>query len=221
MEKTRKILSLLLALVTVLALTACDGLNFAGKKGIVGEWVMEMDLAEIMNEMMLTEVEEKSLLPSEKLPAYMTLELKSNGKCAITIELQAEDYLDELADNMVDYIYDMYAQNGISKAQADQAFEAENGCSIRENCDDIFEAGLKEWEKSMADLSMEGYYKYDDGKLYFATDEDELEDKDRYMTVSLDDDELTVKKIVGDGIEDMSEDLEEAGIELPWTFEKQ
>lgn len=223
MKMTRKILSLLLALVLVLALTACDGLNIAGKTGseIVGEWVMEMDLAEATNEMMLAEIPDESLLPSAEFPAHMTLELKSSGKCAITIEVQAEDYMDELADNMVDYIYDMYAQNGMSKAEVDQAYEAETGSSIREECDNSIKAALEELEENMADASMEGYYKYDDGKLYFAEDEDELEDKENYMVISLDDDELTVKKMVGDDLEDMPEEMEELGLELPWTFEKQ
>lgn len=223
MKKTRKILSLLLALVTVFALTACDGLNFAGKSGseVVGEWVMEMDLAEALNEMMLAEIPDESLLPSAELPVYMTLELKSSGKCAITMEIQAEDYMDELADNMVDYIYDMYAQNGMSKAEVDQAYEAENGTTIREECDNSIKAALEELEENMADASKNGYYKYDDGKLYFAEDEDDLEDKERYMVISLDDDELTVKKMVGDDLEDMPEEMEELGVELPWTFEKQ
>lgn len=223
MKKTKIILPLLLTLVLIFTMTACDSLNIAGKTGseVAGEWVMEMDLAEAINKKMLAEIPDESLLPSEEIPTYMTLELKSSGKCAITMEIQAEDYMDELADNMVDYIYDMYAQNGISKAEVDQAYEAETGSSIQEECDNLIKAALEELEEKMEDASIKGYYKYDDGKLYFAKDEDDLEDEDRYMVISLDDDELTVKKMVGDDLEDMPEEMEELGVELPWTFEKQ
>ena len=69
-----------------------------------------------------------------------------------------------------------------------------------------------------------GYYKVVGDTVYMDENEDNLtnvEDAEANIVISISGNKLTVKEMNGDGMEDALEMFEEAGMDLPWKFEKQ
>ena len=74
---------------------------------------------------------------------------------------------------------------------------------------EVFEDGFDPDE-----FSKTGYYKLDGKKLYIEEDEDDLEDSDEYVKVTIDGDTLLLDEGSGDELTG----FEDSGFELPLTF---
>ena len=110
---------------------------------IVGEWSCRFDLRDMMHEKLSEEMDgEDSFIPNKALYMTLSLEFERNGEFTLAAEIDQSsmnDYMDALIDNLVDYMYDMAEDQGMSKTQFDDAIEQQYGMSVNEYINDTFE----------------------------------------------------------------------------------
>lgn len=253
MKKFRKLLALLLALAIVFSLAACSTSNedddeeddkgssnvekddkdekddeeekLSDEEMIVGEWLCRFDLGEVMNEMLAEEIDDTSLAVDSEL--YMNLSLEfEDDKATLRMELDEdslEDYMKALCDAMVDYMFEMAEEQGMSKEDFEQGIQAAYGMSVDKYIEDMMGELMESSFDEMSYESESWYYKVDDkkGRIYMAEYEDDLADSEEYMEYTIKGEKMTIEKLVDETGEMETLDLEELDIDLPWEFEKQ
>ncbi len=222
----KKFLALALAVVMLLCFAGCAKDRVApvavsDAEKIVGSWTCEVDLTEYMNANMGDIGLEGFEMDAVPLYIYLNFDFDKDGTCALyldedkTIDSMTK-YIDALMDSLVEYMYDMMEDEGMSREEVDQLF----GMSLSEYFDQQMAEQLTPeiLAESFEDVeNAEGFYKLDNGKLYVADTEEELKETEDYVTYSFDGNTL---KLDAGSDEDVFEDFEELGIELPLVFEK-
>lgn len=191
---------------------------------LAGEWTCRLDLSETVNTVVGEMMDGEDVLPDAPIYMDMTIEF-DDGECALTGAIDEgsfNDYIDALVDAMIDYMYDAAEAEGMSKEEFDQQIQDEAGMSMEEYMDETMSTMMDEMGSEMSFESGTMYYKVDsdEGRIYMAEDEADLEDTEDYMEYSVTNKKLTIKKIVEDGEDSDAMGLEAYGIELPWEFEK-
>ncbi len=198
--------------------------ELSDEEKIVGEWLYQLDLAEVLNEQLGAEMDE-SLLPNEAFYMNVIFEFKKNDKLTITMELDddsMEDYIAALGEAMVEALYDMAEQEGMSKADLEKQIKDESGLTIEEYVEEMLE---QEMDSAFGDMSQSttGYYKVDSkkGRVYVGESEDDVESESEYAEYTFSGKKLKLTDFVEDGESAGALGLEEFGAELPLVFEKQ
>ncbi len=247
MKTLSKLLALLLALAMVFCLVACGSDNDVANnddddKGsssvekeeteqkqtdaekIVGNWVCNMDLSKAMAEELEVALGDDSIAPSDSF--YMNLSLDfDDGEFTLSVEIDKnslENYMAALVDNMVDYMYDMAEEEGMSKEDFETTFEEQYGMTLQEYVAEQADLTVEGFADEMSS-EVSGYYELDEdeGYIYVGEDEDELDTKEEAMEYSFNGKELTISGIISDG-EKLDDPLgfDAYGVDLPWTFVK-
>lgn len=187
----KKLLAILLAVVMVLGLAACgSGSGDGGKPTIVGTWEGKVNMGGLLGSLLGMEVE-------EEISIKMALTFAEDGTFTAEMDQDsAVEAVDAIVDVTIKLIEDAYAQQG--QGSLEDALAAE-GMTI---------ADLKAQYKAEMDMdemfgetSEEGYYKYEEGKIYTAEDKDDLDSGDYsdIYTVTLELKKLTIADIETDG----------------------
>lgn len=245
MKKFSKWLALLAALTMMLCMTSCgmlspidedtsyenlfdapdkDAVGFADEDNIVGEWVYPVDLSEQIAQ----EMEAQSDIPLAPDCAMYLNVIFTFTETEIDIACEVEEnsfseYMDQMAGNLIDYMYDMAEEQGMSHEDFEAAIEDEYGQSLEDYVNSTMEA---EMDATLSGLEMDivsGYYELDAGlgRIYMAQTESSLAATEEYMEYSLSGGELTIKSVVdANGEVEDPFDMDQFGVYLPWTFTK-
>lgn len=239
MKTLKMLLAFLLALAMVFAFAACDK-NDDGDNSIettlpqtepptepaptdpevCGEWAMNWDLSEMMNGMLAMSLGAEMEMPTAPVYFVFGMEFDTDFETTMTLELDEESfdaYIDELCDSMIEYLRDMVEAQGATQAD----LEAELGMSLDEYVYSSMEALTGSAADAFDVADLEGYFRVDGNKIYFAEDKDDLEDPEDYMVYSIDGDKLIFEELVGDNITNALQEMKDFGLELPWEFERQ
>lgn len=227
----KKFLALALAIVMLLCFAGCqkDGGSSAAASDaekIVGSWTCTLDFSNYMEEY-LGEADIEGLdLSGISFCIYMNFDFEADGTCTLyvdedkTIE-SITKYIDSLTDPLVEYIYVTYENElGYSRDEIDELIETYYGMTVKEMVEEEMANSVnpETLSEPFEDIeTSEGYYKLDNGKLYIADTEEELEETEDYVTYSFEGDTL---KLDAGSDEDIFEGFEAYGIELPLVFEK-
>ena len=185
----KKLFAVLLTLAMLLGLAACTS-GGSGAPTIVGAWEGSMDMSAALNSMLQMEL-------GEKINVKMLLTFKEDGKYTFKLD---EDSIADASDALIDVMIEMIEELlvGTEGGSLEDALAAE-GMTI---------ADLKAQYKQELDLAEllgdsteEGYYRYEEGKIYTAEDKDDFDegDYDSIYTVTLLGKTLTITDIETDG----------------------
>lgn len=182
----KKLLAILLAVVMVLGLAAC---NSSGETTIVGIWKGEMDVGAVLAALIQQDVD-------QKIPCKMIFEFSPEGKLTTKMdEESAKKAVDAMVDVMIDMIRDMYAEEG---GDLDAELAAE-GMSVEDLKNQYREE--MDLDDMLGDASEDSYYKFENGKIYVADEKEDLEegDYDTCYIATLSGNKLTITDIETDG----------------------
>ena len=215
----KKLLALLLVLAMVFTLCACGNNDGNSDKDdddkdivqnddkkededeeetIVGKWTGEIDLAVILSEVPEFEdldKEMRELVMPDDIGIKITFKFEEDGTASVSGDVKGalEDYVDQVTNNLVDYVEEMLEAEGVSKKDFEDAYGMSLEDYASQMMEEGFEEALEEAEVKMA-FDSEGEYKLDGDKLYFGED-GEFEE---YFKIDLDGDKLTFKNYSGD-----------------------
>lgn len=182
----KKLLAILLAVVMVLGLAAC---NSSGETTIVGTWKGEMDVGAVLAALIQQDVD-------QKIPCKMIFEFSPEGKLTTKMdEESAKKAVDAMVDVMIDMIRDLYAEEG---GDLDAELAAE-GMSVEDLKNQYREE--MDLDDMLGDASEDSYYKFENGKIYVADEKEDLEegDYDTCYIATLSGNKLTITDIETDG----------------------
>lgn len=207
----KKLLALLLALVMVFTLCACGNNSNSGNSGkesevekeekeetIVGKWVGEIDLTDILTEYADfdgLEKEIRDIVTPRNIGIKITFKFKEDGTASVSADVVSalEDYIDQTTDNMTDYLKDMLKDEDLTEQDFEDAYGMPLKTYISQMMDEMLGEQLEAMEEEFS-VDSEGEYKLEGNKLYLGED-GEFED---YFKIDLDGDELTFKSYSGD-----------------------
>ena len=184
----KKLFAILLSLVMLISLAACTP-SGGGKPSIVGTWTGSVNMGAMLETLMQTEVE-------KDISCKMIFTFSADGKFSAKLDEQsAKAAVETMVDVIVDMMKDVYAEQDID---LEEALAAE-GMTM-----DDLKAQYKEEldvDGMFEGISGETCYKYEDGKIYIAESQEDLdeEDYDSVYIVSLAGNTLTVTDIESDG----------------------
>ncbi len=202
----KKLLAILLALAMLLSLAACStsGGSGGGKPTIVGTWKGTMNLAAG------TQMEF-----DESLELGVTFTYNADGTYSASVD---EDSFEDFAETMVDMAIELSISMSGNPDFDLEAELAKQGMTMKE-----FREQLKtsmNIDQIREEAEENGFYKYEEGKIYTAEDKDDLEAGD-YIEIThittLTSSKMTVTDIEQDG-EKMSEAMPDM---FPMVFTKQ
>lgn len=239
MKKFRSLIALLLAAVMLLCFAGCSAKEiFPNAEPVaeetdndkaVGTWVCAMDMTEMMNNELTAQFAQMGFndleLPEEKLNVYIAFDFEDDKTFVLYVD---EDktidsmkvYIDSMMDSLVEWMYAMFEDMGITREQADAAIQSQYGMGIEEYLDSQMAAAMdpEVLAEGFADIeNLEGCYNFDDGKLYIADTEEELAETEEYATYTLDGDTLTIDE---GNTNDAFAEFASLGIKLPLVFER-
>ena len=206
-------------------MAACGADIKPEKKGpsLVGKWELDLNMTDIVKSSMSAQLGTEDVLPKDAtMHVYMLMELNADSTYTFAVDAKktgdsVEAYLDAMSETMVEYLYDMAEQQGMSKDAFEDAFEGQNGCTVEEYVENALD--VIDMETLFSAIKGEnGYYKENAGTIYMADDKEDLEDTDEYLTYTLTEAELTITG----GADDTAamESLEEMGIDTPLVFKR-
>lgn len=200
----KKLFAILLAVVMVLGLAAC---NSSGETTIVGTWKGTMDLAAAMAAAAQMEFD-------EPLKMDVTFTYNADGTYSAKID---KDSFEAFAETMVDLMIELSISMSGNPDLDLEAELAKEGMTMAE-----FREQLKtsmNIDQLREEAEENGFYKYENGKIYTAEDKEDLEAGDyiEITYVTLSSNKMTVTDIEQDG-EKMSEAMPDM---FPMVFTKQ
>lgn len=126
-----------------------------------------------------------------------------------------------MLDAFLEYTYELYEDEyDMSKSEIDDYFVENAGMTLEEYFDETMAEYVtpEALAESVSGFdSQEGYYRLDGNKLYISDTEDELADEEEYVTCELSNGKMTID---AGSDEDVFEEFEEMGVELPLVFKK-
>jgi hypothetical protein len=205
----KKLFAILLTLAMLLSLAACGTSGGSGdsKPTIVGTWKGSVDIGAAMAAATQMEFD-------EPLEMGITFTYNADGTYSAMIE---EDSMDDLVETMVDLMIELSISMSGDPDFDLEAELAKQGMTMKE-----FREQLKtsmNVEEMFEEAEENGYYKYEDGKIYAAEEKEDLDaDEDVEITyVTLTSSKMTITDVEQDG-EKMSEVMPDM---FPMVFTKQ
>lgn len=220
MKTSKRILALTMALLMIVALSACGG----KKNELLGTWSAEVDMAPIM----VKEVDDSVDLGDQgietssygdylgTLPLRITLELHEDGTYVQRVEESSvEDMKAKITSATIEYYHDIFRMAivaGLKEAgidadlSSDEAIEGVLGMSMDEAMESFLGSDIESyvqsvmgdtWDVLADNLQEEGKYKVESGKLFLSAGLDYNVDPNVYHPYTLQDGVLILESIVG------------------------
>ena len=185
----KKLFAVLLTLVMLLGLAACGSSGSAAKPTIVGTWKGSMDMGAVLEMALQMEID-------EPISCSMTYTFKEDGTTSVSVD---EDSLADMMEALTDVVIGMMGEMFGEEFDFEAMLE-EEGMTEEEFREQIMAS--MNLEDMMGNMSVEnGYYKYEDGKLYNATEKEDLENLEELpcIHVTLKGNTMTFTDIEQDG----------------------
>ena len=185
----KKLLAILLTLAMLLGLAACGSSGSAAKPTIVGTWKGSMDMGAVLEMALQMEID-------EPISCSMTYTFKEDGTTSVSVD---EDSLADMMEALTDVVIGMMGEMFGEEFDFEAMLE-EEGMTEEEFREQIVSS--INLEDMMGNMSVEnGYYKYEDGKLYNAATKEDLENPEKLpcIHVTLKGNTMTFTDIEQDG----------------------
>lgn len=205
----KKLFAVLLTLAMLLGLAACgrSGGNGGGEVTIVGTWKGSINMGAVLEMALQMEID-------EPISCSMIYTFKEDGTTSVSVD---EDSLADMMEALTDVVIGMMGEMFGEEFDFEAMLE-EEGMTEEEFREQIMAS--MNLEDMMGNMSVEnGYYKYEDGKLYNAAEKEDLENLKELpcIHVMLKGNTMTFTDIEQDG-EKMSEVLPDM---FPMVFTRQ
>ncbi len=203
----KKLFAVLLTLAMLLGLAACGSSGSAAKPTIVGTWKGSMDMGAVLEMALQMEID-------EPISCSMTYTFKEDGTTSVSVD---EDSLADMMEALTDVVIGMMGEMFGEEFDFEAMLE-EEGMTEEEFREQIMAS--MNLEDMMGNMSVEnGYYKYEDGKLYNAATKEDLENLEELpcIHVTLKGNTMTFTDIEQDG-ESAAEIMPDM---FPMVFKKQ
>ena len=163
----KKLFAVLLTLAMLLGLAACGSSGSAAKPTIVGTWKGSMDMGAVLEMALQMEID-------EPISCSMTYTFKEDGTTSVSVD---EDSLADMMEALTDVVIGMMGEMFGEEFDFEAMLE-EEGMTEEEFREQIMAS--MNLEDMMGNMSVEnGYYKYEDGKLYNAATKEDLENPEK------------------------------------------
>ena len=185
MKKMKKMSAILLAFVMILAFAAC------GKPGldVVGTWSIKLDLSAAMKEELGSEFSDFNA--PFAFTVYLDLKKDNSYKMYVDekeAEKDMETFISALAEYFTEYLYSVMEAQGVDRATAQAALEAQVGMSVKDYALQTIKESIDVSELTSS-MVQEGVYEVKDGKFYMGLDK---VDKTVYDLITVDGDKMTL-----------------------------
>ena len=185
----KKLFAVLLTLAMLLGLAACGSSGSAAKPTIVGTWKGSMDMGAVLEMARQLEID-------EPISCSMIYTFKEDGTTSVSVD---EDSLADMMEALTDVVIGMMGEMFGEEFDFEAMLE-EEGMTEEEFREQIMAS--MNLEDMMGNMSVEnGYYKYEDGKLYNAATKEDLENPEKLpcIHVTLKGNTMTFTDIEQDG----------------------
>ena len=190
---------------------------------VVGTWAYRAEISDTYLELTKTQTGISTLSSDEDIYMDLAVEFK-DGKLVIKGDMDEDSYTKFMIDMQIDVIYAMAAAQGNNKETFDPLFEKQYGMTVAQYADNQVKLQIAQ-EGGVPKVTTDAkYYKVDEtaGKIYLAETEEGLADTKEAVDYSIENGKLTLTKFYDDKGEKTVAplEMEEVGVNLPWTFEK-
>lgn len=185
----KKLFAILLTLAMLLGLAACGSSGSAAKPTIVGTWKGSMNMGAVLEMALQMEID-------EPISCSMIYTFKEDGTTSVSVD---EDSLADMMEALTDVVIGMMGEMFGEEFDFEAMLE-EEGMTEEEFREQIMAS--MNLEDMMGNMSVEnGYYKYEDGKLYNAAEKEDLENLEELpcIHVTLKGNTMTFTDIEQDG----------------------
>ena len=185
----KKLFAVLLTLAMLLGLAACGSSGDSAKPTIVGTWKGSMDMGAVLEMALQMEID-------EPISCSMIYTFKEDGTTSVSVD---EDSLADMMEALTDVVIGMMGEMFGEEFDFEAMLE-EEGMTEEEFREQIMAS--MNLEDMMGNMSVEnGYYKYEDGKLYNAATKEDLENPEELpcIHVTLKGNTMTFTDIEQDG----------------------
>ena len=164
----KRIIAVLLTLMMALSLTACSGDDNAK---VAGTWKWNCDITEMFQEG-VNQGAGMDLSTDAAMERVVVLKLYEDGTYTLNVDRDAlktslQTYIDSLIPAAVEMIYQQLEDQGMNRADIDEAMAAE-GVTVEEYVQQMMDG--------LADENESGYYRAAKGKLYLSDKADTFSD---------------------------------------------
>lgn len=185
----KKLFAILLTLAMLLGLAACGSSGSAAKPTIVGTWKGSINMGAVLEMALQMEID-------EPISCSMIYTFKEDGTTSVRVD---EDSLADMMETLTDVVIGMMGEMFGEEFDFEAMLE-EEGMTEEEFREQIMAS--MNLEDMMGNMSVEnGYYKYEDGKLYNAAEKEDLENPEELpcIHVTLKGNTMTFTDIEQDG----------------------
>ena len=164
----KRIIAVLLTLMMALSLTACSGDDNAK---VAGTWKWNCDMTEMFQEG-VNQGAGMDLATDATMEMVFVLKLNEDGTYTLNVDRDAlktslQTYIDSLVPAAVEMIYQQLEDQGMNRADIDEAMAAE-GVTVKEYVQQMMDG--------LADENESGYFRAAKGKLYLSDKADTFSD---------------------------------------------
>ena len=164
----KRIIAVLLTLMMALSLTACSGDDNAK---VAGTWKWNCDMTEMFQEG-VNQGAGMDLSTDATMEMVFVLKLNEDGTYTLNVDRDAlktslQTYIDSLIPVAVEMIYQQLEDQGMNRADIDEAMAAE-GVTVEEYVQQMMDG--------LADENESGYFRAAKGKLYLSDKADTFSD---------------------------------------------
>ena len=164
----KRIIAVLLTLMMALSLTACSGDDNAK---VAGTWKWNCDITELFQEG-VNQGAGMDLATDATMEMVFVLKLNEDGTYTLNVDRDAlktslQTYIDSLIPAAVEMIYQQLEDQGMNRADIDEAMAAE-GVTVEEYVQQMMDG--------LADENESGYFRAAKGKLYLSDKADTFSD---------------------------------------------
>lgn len=168
----KRVLAWLMMTLLLLSLTACGS---SKNESLEGTWKWTMDVTDqIFKENKITEIDTVEMV--------FVLKLNEDGTYTLNVDRDAlktslQTYIDSLIPVAVEMIYQQLEDQGMNRADIDEAMAAE-GVTVEEYVQQMMDASIDvdQMMDGLADENESGYFRAAKGKLYLSDKADTFSD---------------------------------------------
>lgn len=174
----KRIIAVLLTLMMALSLTACSGDDNAK---VAGTWKWNCDMTEMFQEG-VNQGAGMDLSTDATMEMVFVLKLNEDGTYTLNVDRDAlktslQTYIDSLIPVAVEMIYQQLEDQGMNRADIDEAMAAE-GVTVEEYVQQMMDASIDvdQMMDGLADENESDYFRAAKGKLYLSDKADTFSD---------------------------------------------
>lgn len=176
----KKVYTVIAALMLISAMASCSGVE-SGKASsqITGTWKYTIDITDDFDQMSMDLIGSPTDATVEMV---FVLKLNEDGTYTLNVDRDAlktslQTYIDALIPVAVEMIYQQLEDQGMNRADIDEAMAAE-GVTVEEYVQQMMDASIDvdQMMDGLADENESGYYRAAKGKLYLSDKADTFSD---------------------------------------------